>query len=164
MSDDNKGGEQQGFTPPATQEELNKLIGERVDRERKKYADYDDVKAKAAQFDQLNESKKSDEQKTDERITALESELTAAKFAADRARIQARYSISDDDADLFLTASDAGKLEAQAKALAEKAKADADRAADRKKNGPVVPAQKGNEGGGGSDPMREMARQVFKRD
>lgn len=157
MSDDNKGGEQQGFTPPATQEELNRIIDTRLDRERKKYANYDELKSKAEQFDQLSESKKSDEQKTNERITALESELAAAKFAADRARIQARYSISDDDADLFLTATDAEKLEAQAKALA-------DRVADRKKNGPVVPAQKGNEIGGGSDPMREMARQVFKRD
>lgn len=157
MSDDKNGGEGQGFTPPASQDELNRIIDTRLKREREKYADYDDLKSKAEQFDLLSQSKQSDEQKTNERITALEKELASAKFDADRARIQAKYSIADDDASLFLTATDTEKLEAQAKALS-------DRIADRKQNGPYVPAQKGNEVGGNDDPMRDMARQIFKRD
>ncbi|MGO3147091.1 MAG: hypothetical protein ACTIJ6_05360 [Leucobacter sp.] len=157
MSDENTGGEGQGFTPPATQEELNRIISDRIDRERKKFADYDDLKQKASEFDQLSESKKSDEQKTNDRISALESELTNARFAAERARIQAKHSISDTDAELFLTATDTEKLEAQAKALA-------DRVSDRKKNGPVVPAQKGREQNDGDDELREATRQLFKRD
>lgn len=111
----------------------------------------------AKRLAEIEESKKSDEQKTNDRISALESELTNARFAAERARIQAKHSISDDDADLFLTATDAEKLEAQAKALA-------DRVSDRKKNGPVVPAQKGREQNDGDDELREATRQLFKRD
>lgn len=158
MSDDkNKGGEKQGYTPPASQEEFNRIISARVEREREKFADYDELKQKAAELDRLNESRKTDEQKTDERITGLEEKLAAAQSEATRARIQAKYSISDSDAELFLTATDTDKLEAQAKALA-------DRAADRKKNGPHVPAQKGKAGEAGSDPMRELANQIFNID
>jgi hypothetical protein len=40
-----------GFTPPASQDELNKIISERVARERAKFADYTDLKGKAAKFD-----------------------------------------------------------------------------------------------------------------
>lgn len=155
MSDDkNKGGDKQDYTPPASQEELNRIITSRVEREREKFADYEDLKQKAAELDRLNESKKTDEQKTNDRITGLEEKLAAAQNDATRARIQAKYSICDADADLFLTATDTEKLEAQAKALA-------DRVADRKKNGPHVPAQKGKTGEAGSDPMRELANQIF---
>lgn len=158
MSDDkNTGGEGQEFTPPATQEEFNRIISERIDRERKKFADYDDLKVKAEKFDGLSDSKKSDEQETDARITELEKQLAASQQEAQMSRIQARYSISDDDAELFLTATDAEKLESQAKALSA-------RISDRKKNGPVVSAQKGNEDSGGSDPMREFAQRIFNRD
>lgn len=42
------------FTPITTQEDLNKIIGERLTREReaasKKYADYDDIKGKNAEY------------------------------------------------------------------------------------------------------------------
>lgn len=41
------------YTPPATQEELNRIIGERVAREQAKFTDYDQLKTKAEQFDAL---------------------------------------------------------------------------------------------------------------
>lgn len=40
--------------PINTQEELDVVIKERLDRERAKFADYDALKAKAAQYDQIN--------------------------------------------------------------------------------------------------------------
>lgn len=43
------------FTPITTQEELNKIIGERVMQERRKYADYDSLKEKATAFDALKQ-------------------------------------------------------------------------------------------------------------
>ena len=36
------------YVPPATQEELDAIVGARLKREREKYADYDDLKAAAA--------------------------------------------------------------------------------------------------------------------
>ena len=36
------------YVPPATQEELDAIVGARLKREREKYADYEDLKAAAA--------------------------------------------------------------------------------------------------------------------
>lgn len=161
--------EEKGFTPITTPEQLNAFLADRVKRAEakavEKFADYDDLKAKAAQYDALEQNKKTAEDKLTERITALEAELKTtrddlgtSKQEATRARIQAKYKVSDDDAELFLTAGDADGLEKQAKALA-------DRIADRKAKGPVVPSQKGGESNDPKpDPMRDLARQVFQTD
>ena len=143
------------FEAITSQEALDKIVQSRIARERAKFADYDELKAKAAQFAAIEDAKKSDEQKWQERIEKLESELTGTRRDAEKARIQARYSISDEDAALFLTATDTEQLEAQAKALAE-------RVTKQKKNGPTAPEQKGKPNEGGSDPLRELARQVFE--
>lgn len=42
------------FTPITTQEQFNEAIRERLERERAKFSDYETLKGKAAQFDQLN--------------------------------------------------------------------------------------------------------------
>lgn len=54
-----------GDTPPGgnktfTQEELDRIVSERLARERGKFADYDELKAKASQFDELTQSQQSD--------------------------------------------------------------------------------------------------------
>lgn len=54
-----------------------------------KYADYDDLKAKASQIDKLEESKKSAEQKLLERIEAAEKRATEAEKAVGEAKIDA---------------------------------------------------------------------------
>lgn len=157
MSEENKGGKQE-FTPPATQEEFNRIIADRVKRAEAKFADYEDLKAKAQRVTDLEQSKKSAEETLTERITALETELGTSRQEATRARIQAKYKVSDDDADLFLTAGDAEGLEKQAKALA-------DRTVDRKAKGPVVPSQRGGEDDKNlkANPLRAIAQQVFNK-
>lgn len=67
--------EPQEYTPPATQEDLNRIIAERVARERTKYADYEDLKGKAAKYAELEESQKSELQKQSERAAAAEKRL-----------------------------------------------------------------------------------------
>lgn len=47
-----EGGNENTYTPPATQEEFDQRLGQRLARERSKYADYDELKSKAAQFDE----------------------------------------------------------------------------------------------------------------
>lgn len=55
LGEDGEGGDGKGkkaeYTPPATQEDLNRIIGERLSREREKYSDYEDLKAKAEKHD-----------------------------------------------------------------------------------------------------------------
>jgi hypothetical protein len=146
------------FTPITTQEQLNTVIAERIERAKKTaiepFADYETLKAKAAQFDQAENDKKSADDKNADAIAALQKELADSRSEATKARIQAKYSISDDDADLFLTASDSDALERQAKTLAE-------RVADRKKGAPYVPEQQ-SQTDVPKDALREFAKSVFK--
>lgn len=57
------GGGGKDFTPPASQEDLDKIVNSRLERERKKYEGFDDYKAKAEQFDALDAAKPKDEPK-----------------------------------------------------------------------------------------------------
>lgn len=116
-------GSEQAQERTFTQADIDKAVKDRVARERAKYADYDDLKAKAG------------EQATaEERIAALEKQLEQTSREALRRRVQAAHGIADEDADLFLTASDEETLTAQAKRLAE-------RTSERKQNNNVVPRE-----------------------
>ena len=60
-----------------TQDEVNAIVGKRLAEEKGKYADYEDLKAKAAKYDEAEEASKSELQKAVERANNLESKLTA---------------------------------------------------------------------------------------
>lgn len=64
------------FKTIETQEELDRLIGERVARERSKYADYEEVKKKATEYDErvlaLNEANKALEEKVQASTTLID--------------------------------------------------------------------------------------------
>jgi hypothetical protein len=71
-------GEQQpdnGNRLPRTQEELDALIQGRLDRERKKYADYADIKAKAADYDKLKQAQMTEGEKKDAQIKDNEAKI-----------------------------------------------------------------------------------------
>lgn len=57
---DGKGGDAGGYTPPATQADLDRIITDRVLRERSKYPDYDDLKTKAERLAELEAASASD--------------------------------------------------------------------------------------------------------
>lgn len=57
------GGKGDGFTAPASQADLDRIIQERVARERAKYADYNDMKAKAEAHDKALADAKTDAEK-----------------------------------------------------------------------------------------------------
>lgn len=70
-----------------TQAELNKLIKERLDRERGKFADYEDLKAKAARFDEAEAEKLSELDKANKMIADLKAErdkAEASRLASER--------------------------------------------------------------------------------
>lgn len=64
-----------------TQEEVNAIVGKRLAEEKGKFADYEDLKAKASKFDEMEEANKSELQKATERASALEAELNGLKKA-----------------------------------------------------------------------------------
>ena len=110
-----------------------------------KYADYDDLKAKA-------EGAKTAE----DQIAELKQSIEKANREALRRRVQAAHGISDEDADLFLTGSDEDALTAQAKRLA-------DREAERKKKNNVSPREGNNPKPGGDEDDRAFVRELFGR-
>ena len=62
-----------------TQAELDKILGERLAREREKYADYDSLMEKAKKLDQIEEDAKTELQKAQERAEKLQAELSTMK-------------------------------------------------------------------------------------
>lgn len=127
-----------------TQADVDRIVRERVKRERDKFSDYDDLKAKAGE-----------KATADERIADLESKYAAAEARALRSDIAARFGISPEDRDLFLSGTDEETLTAQAERLAA-------RESERKKNGNHVPTEGRNpSGSSGNDEERAFARNLF---
>lgn len=52
-----------GWKAPTSQEELDRIIQKRLDRERSKFSDYDDLKAKADQWEALAAASKTDNER-----------------------------------------------------------------------------------------------------
>jgi hypothetical protein len=142
------------FKPITSQEDLNRIIAERVKRVEAKYADHKDLKTKAAELDQIKAANQTEAEKTAERIAALENDLKATRLDALRRKVAGDHKITDqDDIDLFLTGTDEETLTRQAKRLA-------DREADRKKQGNRVPNEGTNPSSEG-DVDRDFVRQLF---
>lgn len=74
----------------------------------------------AKRLSEIEEANKSEAQKAADRIAALEQEATAAKASALRFKIAAKFQVSDEDADLFLTGTDEDTLTKQAERLAQR--------------------------------------------
>lgn len=64
-----------------TQADLDRIVQDRLSREREKFGDYDALKEKAAKLDKIEEESKSELQKATERATELQTELDALKNA-----------------------------------------------------------------------------------
>lgn len=126
-----------------TQADVDRIVGERVQRERAKYADYDDLKAKAGKS-----------ATAEERVAALEKRATEAEARALRSDIAAKHGISAEDRDLFLTGTDEDTLAAQAKRLAA-------REAEHKKNGNYVSQEGRNPKGAKATDERAAVRELF---
>ncbi|ALX66831.1 phage scaffolding protein [Microbacterium sp. XT11] len=74
------GNEPPAYTPPATQEEFNRIVESRLARERQKYADYEELKKKAEEHDQYLESQKTEHEKALEAARAEAAGETRSKF------------------------------------------------------------------------------------
>lgn len=124
-----------------TQADVDRIVKERVQRERAKFADYNDLKQKAEGA-----------RTAEERLAELEQRYSEAETRALRASIANAHNIAPEDRDLFLTGTDEETLTAQAKRLAE-------RESERKRNGNHVPAE-GNNPRPNEDPRRTMLREM----
>lgn len=151
------------FKPITSQQELNAALKDRLDRERSKFKDYGDLKAKAAKLDEIEQANLTELEKANGRVTTAESERDTARAEALRLRKAVEHGISLEDADLFLTGTDEETLDAQAKRLADRAAEQANAEAERKKKNPIV-SKEGTSTKTGTtteEDDREFARSFF---
>ena len=100
-----------------TQAEMDAIIGDRLKRERAKYADYDELAAKAKAYDEAAEAGKSELQKAVEERDRLKAEVE--KFKADKERAEAvARAASEHKVDAELLSRMSGDVEENAKFLA----------------------------------------------
>lgn len=155
------------FKPITSQEDLNRIIAERVKRAEAKYADTPELRKKAAQFDAITEAQKTELQKIQDRADAAEkraADLEAAE-AKRQADAEAAKQVADWKAKI---AEDTG---VPASALRGSTKEDLQEHArelkallpdpnTRRVGGAYVPAEGRNVGAGGNDPRAEFGRLI----
>jgi hypothetical protein len=108
----------QSFTPITSQEEFDKTLGRRLAAERAKYAGYEDLKAKAAELDQLKDANKTETQRLSDQLTQFQKENDALKLTQLRAEVAAEKGIPAKIA-RRLTGTTREELEADADELLE---------------------------------------------
>lgn len=116
------GAENEPANTTFSQEDVNRIVADRVARERAKYADYDALKEKAAKFDEAEEASKSELQKATERADSLQSQLDSYKKAEKLRSIHEEVSKETGVPANLLTGETKEDCEAQAKAIMSFAK------------------------------------------
>lgn len=101
------------FKAPASQEELDRIIQARLDRERKRTGDYDELKAKAAKLAEIEEANKTEAQKLADRAEAAERRAAEYESKALRSDVAADKGVPA----ALLTGGTKEELEASADAL-----------------------------------------------
>lgn len=106
-----------------TQAEMDAIIGDRLARERAKFSDYEDLKAKATAYDEAAEANKSDLQKQTERADALQAQLDAMTAAKQEREMREKIAEETGVPAKLLRGSSEEDLRAQAEAIMGFAKA-----------------------------------------
>lgn len=77
------------FTPITSQDQLDRLIGGRINAVKQQYADYDDLKSKADKFDKAEDANKTELERLQEANKTLTTENGQLKVAGLRAEVAA---------------------------------------------------------------------------
>lgn len=104
-----------------TQAELDKIVADRLGRERSKYAGFEDLKAKAARLDELEQQNQSELEKAQTKVQKAEQRAVDAEARLLRFEVAQEKEVPAKLVPL-LTASDRDGLESQADLILENAK------------------------------------------
>lgn len=105
-----------------TQKELDDILQARLGKERARYADYEDLKAKAAKLDELEAANKTELQKATEKAESYKKELEALKKSAEVNAIRAKVATEKNIPVNLLTADTEEACIAQAEGILNFAK------------------------------------------
>ena len=100
-----------GFEAITSQEQLDKILSKRLERERAKYADYEELKKQAAEA----ADSRSEVEKLNDRVKELEQERHQSALEAAKAKAASEYGVPAD----LLVGDDTDAIETHAKRLAE---------------------------------------------
>src|SRR5690606_29774680 len=139
----------QAFEPIASQEALDKIVQARIARERAKFADCEELKAKAAKLAEFEESQKSEAEKVAERLAAAERRAAELESQVARTEVAAAKRVPAE----LLTGSTREEFEASADALIAFKGASSSAPVARKEGTPRTASS--------SDPGREFLRELF---
>lgn len=106
-----------------SQDEVNKIVQERVAKEKAKYEGYEELKEKAAKFDEQTEASKTELQKATEKAEKLEAELKSLKKAEAVNAVRTKVAEETKVPASLLTGNTEEECKAQAKAILEFANA-----------------------------------------
>lgn len=166
---------QQGeWRAPASQADLDRIIQDRLNRERAKYADYDDLRAKAQYWDEIEQASKTEYERAQEEVARWQNEATTWRTAAVSSRVETLASADfADPSDALAAIADPSKylgaggeideaaIKADLSALLER-KPHWRRAAEQAPATPRVPAPNASQGSGVNgtaavDPAQQFA-------
>ena len=82
QNDQPQDGKPAEFTPITSQEDFDRALAKRLERERSKFADYDSLREKASKLAAIEEAGKTEAQKAADRIKAAEERAAAAERRA----------------------------------------------------------------------------------
>lgn len=145
------------FEPIKSQEELNGILKDRLSRVESKYKDYNDLKAQAAEYQKLQKQNQTEAEKVAERLAKAdqaEASIPNRVSEALKTHLIALHEISDEDAELFLTASDPDVLLKQVTRLVG-------RQDDKKKTGNRVSREGTNTNAAQPSDERETVQNLF---
>lgn len=102
-----------------TQDEIDtKIMPKRLERERSKFADYDDLKDKAGKVDTIKSEYDTKLQEKDTKLSELNAELGKAKLETDKVKIVNEFKLSDDLAE-FVTGETPDEMRQRAEKLSK---------------------------------------------
>lgn len=77
------------YTPPASQADLDRIISERLTRERSKFSDYNDLKAAKDELDRIKDQQKTEQEKLEERARVAEEKAQQLERQFTETQVQA---------------------------------------------------------------------------
>lgn len=135
-----------------TQSEIDtNIIPKRLERERAKFAGFDELKEKAAKVDTIKSDLESKLAEKDVTIGELTTKVKTAELGTEKVKIASKYKLSDDALE-FLDGDSVEALEAKAEKLSKLAP-----------GGKVTVTKKGKPVEGEEEGNRKVARNLFGR-
>lgn len=106
-----------------SQAEANAFLKREEAKIKAKYADYDDLKAKAAKFDEIEQANKSELEKANEKAAKLQAELDGIKKAAELREMREKIATENNVPANLLTGATEDECKAQVESIRELLKA-----------------------------------------